>query len=346
MFRFEHREILFLLIIIPVLLGIFIYFQNQRKRNLKRLGNSELIAQLMPNISFRRPMVKTVLLLVAVFFIIVALAQPQFGKHKTTGTRRGIEVMIALDVSNSMMAQDVAPNRLEKAKLIVSQLVDKMIDDKIGLIVFAGDAYVQLPITADYVSAKMFLQSISPEMVARQGTSIGTAIDLSIKSFGENKNKVGRAIVAITDGENHEDDAVAAAKLAQQNDIQVDMIGIGSPEGVPIPIPGTMSFRKDRQGNVVVSKLNEQMCQQIAAMGGGIYVRADNTNSAQRIISRQLDEIGKGTIETTTDTDFNEQFQSFALIALLLLIIDVAVFSRKNKTLSKIRIFDLKEKII
>ncbi|MCL1868286.1 MAG: VWA domain-containing protein [Paludibacter sp.] len=345
MFRFEKPEILILLIIIPVLAGIFIYSQRQRKRNLKLLGDKDLIAQLMPNISFRRPLIKAVIVLSAIFFIIVALAQPQFGKRKQTDTRRGIDVMIAIDVSNSMLAQDIEPNRLEKAKLIVSQLVDRMNDDRIGLVVFAGDAYVQLPITADYVSAKMFLQSISPEMVARQGTAIGTAIDLCIKSFGENKQKSGRAIVLITDGENHEDDAVTAAKLAKQNDIQVDIIGIGTPEGVPIPIPGTMSFKKDNQGYVVVSKLNEQMCQQIAATGGGIYVRADNTNSANRIIARQLDQMAKGTIEIS-NADFNEQFQSFAIIALLLLIIDSVVLSRKNKTLSRIKIFDLKEKIV
>jgi Ca-activated chloride channel family protein len=345
MFRFEKPGILILLVIIPVLLGIFIYLQRQRKRNLKLLGDKNLIAQLMPNISFQRPLAKAILVLVAMFFIIVALAQPQFGKPKQTETKRGIEVMIAIDISNSMLAQDIAPNRLVKAKLIVSQLVDRMTDDRIGLVVFAGDAYVQLPITADYVSAKMFLQSISPEMVARQGTAIGTAIDLCIKSFGENKQKSGRAIVLITDGENHEDDAITAAKLAKQNDIQVDIIGIGTPEGVPIPIPGTMSFKKDRQGYVVVSKLNEQMCQQIAATGSGIYVRADNTNSANRVIARQLDQIAKGTIETS-NADFNEQFQSFALIALLLLIIDSMILSRKNKTLSKIKIFDLKEKII
>jgi len=345
MFRFEKPEILFLLVIIPVLLGIFIYLQRQRKRNLNLLGDKDLIAQLTPNISFRRPFVKTALLLSALAFIIIVLAQPQFGKPKQTNTKHGIEVMIAIDVSNSMLAQDIAPNRLEKAKLIVSQLVDRMIDDKVGLVVFAGDAFVQLPITADYVSAKMFLQSISPEMVARQGTAIGSAIELCIKSFGENKQKSGRAIILITDGENHEDDALTAAKLAKQSDIQINIIGIGTPEGVPIPIPGTMSFKKDRQGYVVVSKLNEQMCQQISAAGGGIYVRADNTDSANRIIARQLDQIAKGEIETST-ADFNEQFQSFAIIALLLLLVDSTIYSRKNKILSKIKIFDLKEKII
>jgi len=345
MFRFERPEILFLLILLPVLLGIFIYLQHQRKNKIKLLGDKELVLELMPNISFRRPLIKTIILLSAMLFIIIALAQPQFGSRKQGNTRRGIEVIIAMDVSNSMMAQDIEPSRLEKSKRIVSQLVDRMIDDKIGLVVFAGDAFVQLPITADYVSAKMFLESISPEMVARQGTAIGTAIDLSIKSFGENKQKTGRAIVLITDGENHEDDAVTAAKLAKQNDIQVDIIGIGSPQGAPIPIGGTMSFKKDREGNVVVSKLNEQMCQQIAAAGGGIYIRADNTDNANRIIARQLDQMAKSEIETS-DADFNEQFQSFALVALLLLFIDSVIFNRKNKILRKIKIFDLKKKIV
>ncbi|MCL2596628.1 MAG: VWA domain-containing protein [Paludibacter sp.] len=345
MFRFENPEILFLLIIIPILLGVFIFLQRQRINKIKLLGNRELVMQLMPNVSTRRPLVKTILMLCSIFFIIIALAQPQFGNKKQANTRRGIEVIIALDVSNSMMAQDIAPNRLEKAKRIVSQLVDRMIDDKIGLVVFAGDAFVQLPITADYVSAKMFLESISPQMVPRQGTAIGSAIDLSVKSFGENKEKSGRAVILITDGENHEDDAINAAKLAQQNDIQVDIIGIGSPQGVPIPVGETMSFKKDSQGNIVVTKLNEQMCQQIAATGGGIYVRADNTDNANRIIARQLDQMAKGVIETS-NADFNEQFQSFALVALLLLLIDSVVFNRKNKTFSKIKIFDIKKKIV
>jgi len=242
------------------------------------------------------------------------------------------------------LAQDIQPSRLDKAKQLLSKLVDGMTDDKIGLVVFAGDAYTQLPITVDYVSAKMFLSSISPQLVPRQGTAIGSAIDLAIKSFGT-KTKASRAIILITDGENHEDDAVGAAKLAAENDIVVHVIGMGKPDGAPIPVPGTMSFWKDKDGNVVVSKLNEEMCKSIAAAGKGLYVRADNSNNAFRIINKELDTLAKSDIKTSVFSDYNEQFQSFALLALLILLIDFFVFERKNKVLSRFKIFDLKEKV-
>lgn len=345
MFRFGHPEFLFLLILLPILIGVFVYYEVQHKRNLRRFGDLELISQFMPNISYKRPWVKMLIQMTALLLIIIVLAQPQFGTKTETQKRTGIEVMIALDVSNSMMAQDIQPNRLEKAKQIISKMVDEMMNDRVGLVVFAGDAYVQLPITADYVSAKMFLSNISPSLVPRQGTAIGSAIDLCIKSFDENKTGVGRSIIIITDGENHEDDAIAAAKLAVSNNITVNVIGMGRPEGVPIPIPGTMSFRKDRDGNVVVSKLNEEMCSNIALAGNGIYVRSDNTNTAQRAVSKELEKLSKEEIESEVYSNFNDQFQSFALIALLLIIIESVIFSRKNKRLSKIRIFDLKDKL-
>ncbi len=278
--------------------------------------------------------------------MIIVLAQPQFGTKVENVKRQGIEVMIAMDVSNSMMAQDVQPSRLENAKQILSKMVDNMTNDKVGLVVFAGDAYTQLPITVDYVSAKMFLSSISPQLVPRQGTAIGSAIDLAIKSFGTKENKAGRAIIVITDGENHEDDAVGAAKLAAENNIAVHVIGMGKPEGSPIPVPGTISFWKDKDGNVVVSKLNEDMCKKIAEAGKGIYVRADNTSNAYRLVNKELDTLAKSDIKTSVFSDYNEQFQSFAMLALLLLVFDFFVFDRINKRLSRYKIFDLKDKVI
>jgi len=345
MFKFAHPEYLFLLLLVPVLIGVFIYTGIQKRRNLKQFGNPELLAGLMPNFSIIRPKVKFYLQLTAIVSLIIVLAQPQFGTKQEAIKRQGIEVMIALDVSNSMMAQDIQPSRLEKSKQVLSKLVDGMVDDKIGLIVFAGDAYTQLPITVDYVSAKMFFSTISPNLVPRQGTAIGSAIDLAIKSFGP-KGKAGRAIIVITDGENHEDDAVGAAKLAAENDITVHVIGMGKPDGAPIPVPGTMSFWKDKDGNVVVSKLNEQMCKEIASAGKGVYVRADNSNAAFRVVNSELDKLAKSDIKTSSFSDYNEQFQSFALLALLILIVDFFVFDRRNKRLSKIKIFDLKDKVI
>lgn len=345
MFRFAHPEFLFLLLLIPILIAVFIYTGIQKRRNLNQFGNPELLAQLMPNVSFIRPQVKFYLQLIAIVLLIIVLAQPQFGTKVETLKRQGIEVMIALDVSNSMLAQDIQPSRLDKSKQVLSTLVDGMSEDKIGLIVFAGDAYTQLPITVDYVSAKMFFSSISPQLVPRQGTAIGSAIDLAIKSFGT-KGEAGRAIIVITDGENHEDDAIGAAKLAAENGIAIHVIGMGKPDGAPIPVPGTMSFWKDKEGNVVVSKLNEQMCKDIAAAGKGVYVRADNTNTAFRVVNKELDTLAKSDLKTSVFSDYNEQFQSFALLALLILILDFFIFERKNKRLSRFKIFDLKNKVI
>jgi Ca-activated chloride channel family protein len=344
MFRFANPEYLFILLVIPILIAIFIFYKIQRKRNIIKFGDPELLNQLMPNVSEVRPTVKFIIQMVSVALLVIVIARPQFGTKKEEVKRQGIEVMVALDISNSMLAEDVTPNRLGKSKQILSQLIDNMTNDKVGLVVFAGDAFTQLPITVDYVSAKMFLSSISPKLIARQGTAIGAAIDLAINSFNP-KSVASKAIILITDGENHEDNAVEAAKLAQNKGVVVHVIGMGKPQGAPIPIEGTMSFRKDREGNVVVSKLNEEMCNDIASAGRGIYVRADNTNTALKAISKELDQLAKSEISTTTFSSFNEQYQSFAIIALILIIIDIFIFSRINKRLSRMKIFDLKDKL-
>ena len=279
-------------------------------------------------------------MLTALILIVFALARPQFGAKLSTVKKQGIEAIIVLDVSNSMLAQDVQPNRLENSKMILSKLIDNMSDDKIGLIVFAGDAFTQIPITADYISAKMFLSSISPNMVARQGTAIGTAIDMAIHAFGEENNKIARTIIVITDGENHEDDAVGAAKLAQEKGISINVIGMGKSEGAPIPIPGTMSFRKDKEGNVVVSKLNETMCRQIAEAGGGIYVRADNSNVAWKALEKEINRMSKSDLETKVYSEYDEKFFIFAWIAFFLLLIEFYLLNRVNKELNKFNFFE------
>lgn len=345
MFRFAHPEYLYFLLIIPVLIGVFVFNIRKKKQNIQLFGNPELLNDLMPNVSKVRPHVKFWIQIAIVILMVIVLAQPQFGIKMEEVKRKGIEVMIALDVSNSMMAQDILPNRLEKAKQVLSKLVDDMSNDKVGLIVFAGDAYTQIPITADYVSAKMFLSAISPQLVPRQGTAIGSAIDLAIKSFGQ-KSDTRRAIILITDGENHEDDAIGAAKLAVSNGISVHVIGMGKPEGAPIPIDGTMSFWKDKSGSVVVSKLNETMCREIATAGSGLYARADNSNTAYKMVSRELDKLVKSDLSTQMFSEYNEQFQSFAILALILLFVEIFVFERRNKRFSKFKIFDLKDKLI
>ena len=338
MFRFANIEILWLLVTIPVFVAAYIAYTRRKRHQLEAFGDAELMETLMPNASRVRPTVKFSIVMVALALLIFAAARPQFGQSERTEKRQGIEAIVALDISNSMLAEDVAPNRLDRAKQMLSKLMDNMSNDKVGLVVFAGDAFVQLPITCDYVSAKMFLNSIKPELIKTQGTAIGQALSTSIRCFCE-QSDASRAIILITDGENHEDDAVVVAKRAKEEGIQVLVVGIGKPEGSPLPIPGTNNFRKDRNGNVVVSKLNEEMCREIAQAGGGIYVRCDNSNTATKAIQKELDKLATQEIETQVFTDYNEQFQSFALLALLLLVIDFFIFNRKNKSITRLNIF-------
>lgn len=330
------------LITIPVFVIAYIIYTKRKSRQLAEFGDSELMALLMPDASKNRPVWKFCLLIVALILLIVAAARPQYGQKEKTIKRQGIEVMVALDISNSMLAEDVVPNRLDRAKQMLSKMIDNMVDDKVGLVVFAGEAFTQLPITCDYVSAKMFLNTITPSMIQTQGTAIGAALQTAITSFGTQDSEVGRAIILITDGENHEDDAIAAAKQAHELGIQVFVIGIGKPEGSPIPKPGTNDYFKDRSGQVVVSRLNEEMCQQIAQAGSGIYVRCDNTNTAMRALQQELDRIATSELETTVYADYNEQYQSFVLIALMLLMIEFFILSRKNHRLTRMDLFNEK----
>jgi len=338
MFRFSNPEYLYFLLLIPTLALLFILENRKQKKRLKVYGDPDIISQLMPDVSRRRPWLKFILQLTAITVCIFMVSGPQFGSKLEKVQKNGAEMMIALDVSNSMMAEDITPNRLEKSKQILSKLVDKLSNDKIGLIVFAGEAFTQLPITSDYVSAKMFMSSITPSLVPTQGTAIGAAIDLCVRSFPQ-KGKAERAIILITDGENFEDDAVGRAKEALAQGIKTHVIGMGLDKGAPIPIANSDEFRKDKDGNVVITKLNEKMCQDIAAAGGGIYVRSDNTNSALRIITTELDKMKKANVESSVYSEYDEQFQGLAWIVLVLLFIDVFILERKNKLLRNIKLF-------
>lgn len=337
--KFANPEYLYLLILIPVLLAIYIYSDYRKKRNLRRYGDPELLKNLMPDVSQYRPAVKFWLSLAALACVAFALARPQFGSKKETVTRQGIEAVIALDISNSMLAEDIAPNRLEKAKKIISRLIDKFENDKVGLIVFAGDAFVQLPITNDFISAKMFLETISPALISRQGTDIGGAINLAMKSFTPNE-KVGKAIIVITDGENHEGSAEEAAKAAAEKGMNVYLLGIGSLEGAPIPVPGTNDYRRDKGGNVVVTKLNEQMAQSIAQAGGGAYIRVDNTNNAQKVLESEVNKLAKADLSTEVYTEYDEQFEFVAWIAFLLLAIEALILTGKSRYTRNIKLFN------
>ena len=338
MFRFADPNALYLLIILPFVAIFYFYSNYRRTKRLRKYGDPELLSMLMPEASAHRPVFKFWVLWIALGLSIVMLARPQFGTRLEKVKRSGIETIIALDISNSMLAEDVVPSRLEKAKSLISRLVSNFNDDKVGLIVFAGDAFTQLPITSDYISAKMFLESITPSLISSQGTNIGEAIRLAIKSFTP-QEKVGRAIIVITDGENHEGGAVEAAKEAASKGMKVFVLGIGSPDGSPIPLEGSNDYRKDNQGNIIVTRLNEQMCREVAQAGNGVYIRVDNSSSAQSLLQKEIDKLTKSDLESTVYSNYNEQFPALAWIIIVLLIIEVVVLDKKNPLFKNIKLF-------
>ena len=337
MFRFENPIYLYLLLLIPLLAIVRLVAIRQRKRKLRRFGDPELLKQLMPDVSRFRPDVKFGLLLAALALLIVMLARPQLGTKISHEKRSGIETIIALDISNSMLARDVAPSRLDKSKMLVENMVDHFTNDKIGLIIFAGDAFVQLPITSDYVSAKMFMQNIDPSLIATQGTDIAQAINMAANSFTQ-AEKVGRAIIVITDGEDHEGGALEAAEAAKKKGMRVFVLGVGDPKGSPIPTDDG-GYMTDNTGQTVLSALNEDMCRKVAQAGGGAYIHVDNTNVAQDKLNDELIKLQKGEISSTVYSEYDEQFQAFAILALLLLIIEICVLESKNPMLRNVRLF-------
>ena len=340
MFRFAHPDFLYLLFLLPALVAFYVYAMIVKKKAIKKYGNPTLLAELMPEVSTKRQHLKFWLLFGAITMVIFIIAGPQFGSKLETVKRQGVENMVCLDVSNSMLAEDVSPNRLDKAKQMLSRLTDGFTNDKVGLIVFAGDAFTQLPITSDYISAKMFLSSINPSMVSTQGTAIGAAINLAARSFTPDET-TDKAIILITDGENHEDDAIGAAKAAAEKGIHVNIVGMGDPKGSPIPIQGSNNYMKDKDGNVVITKLNEQMGQEIAAAGNGMYVRADNTNSALKALQKEIEKMNKTELDSKVYSEYDEQFQIFAWITLFLLIADFMTLDRKNRIFRKVKLFSL-----
>ena len=341
MFRFEDPQYLYLLLLIPLLAAIrFITYRNQRKR-LRKFGDPRLLKELMPDVSRWRPGVKFWLLQAALALLILMLARPQMGTKISHEKRTGIETIICLDISNSMRAEDVTPSRLDRAKMMVENLVDHFTDDKIGLIVFAGDAFVQLPITSDYVSAKMFLSNIDPSMMATQGTDVARAVEMATHSFTQEKG-IGKAIIVITDGEDHEGGAVEAAEAAKKAGMRVYMLGIGSTNGAPIPIPGTGDYMTDNTGQTVMSALNEEMCKQIASAGGGAYIHVENNSKAQDLLDNELEKLSKKETQTTIYSDYDEQFQAFGILALLLLIIEICLLESKNPLMKRVSLFGRK----
>lgn len=340
LFRFANPEYLYLLLLLPVIVILWVINMLRKKNALRKLGDKELVKRLMPDVSASRPLVKMIIISFAVLFLIIIIARPQFGSKMEEVKRQGVEVIIALDVSNSMLADDIQPARLERAKQAISRLVETLSNDKLGLIVFAGDAYTQIPVTTDYISAKMFLSTISPDIVPKQGTAIGSAIELAMSSFSSAKDK-SRALIIITDGENHEDEPVSKAKEAAEKGIVIYTIGIGSTEGVPISLTsgGKRDFLKDKDGNTVITRLDENILKDIAVAAGGKYVRANNSNIGLDQIFSDIRKLKKQELEGTIYTEYNDQFQIFAAIALLLLLLEFIIMERKNRRLSNLRLF-------
>lgn len=327
MINFANPQYIFLFLLIPVFFIIYGIMRRLRKRKIARIGNPELVGSLMPSRSKAKGWVRISLFSAAFFFFVIGLMRPQIGARLKEQEKRGAEIVIALDVSNSMLAEDYSPNRLERAKLSISALVDRLRDDRIGLVIFAGSSFVQLPITADYVSAKIFLNSISTESIPVQGTAIGDALMTSIRSFSS-QSEGSRAIILITDGENHEDDPVAVAKEAADMGIRVFCIGVGSPEGEPIPYDG--SLLKDKDGNIVVTKLDESVLKEVASVGNGLYVRAGNSEFGLNPIIDEIRSMDAERFKSVVFEDFDEQYMYFFAIALALLVIEMLIGERRT----------------
>ena len=328
MLNFAQAQYLFLLLLIPFFFMIQALVLKMRRRKIRKFGDETLVSQLMPSYSKGKVWVRLVLFSIGFFFFVIGLSRPQIGAKLKEHETKGAEIMIVLDVSNSMLAADYSPNRLERAKLAISRLVDKLRDDRIGLIVFAGNSFVQLPITTDYVSAKMFLNSISTESVPVQGTAIGEAINTAMRSFSVQSEK-SRAVIIITDGENHEDDPVAAAGQAAELGVRVFTIGVGSPEGKPIPMDGELL--KDKDGEIVVTRLDEKVLQDVAHAGNGVYVRAGNSEFGLNPIIDNINRMEDERYSSIVFEEFDEQFMYFLGIALFFFVLEMLVGDRRSK---------------
>ena len=326
---FAQSQYLFLILLIPVFFLVQAVVLKFRRRRLQRLGDEALVERLMPSYSKAKVWVSLVLFSLGFFFFVLAISRPQIGAALKERQTKGAEVMIALDVSNSMLAEDYSPNRLERAKLAISRMVDRLREDRIGLIVFAGNSFVQLPITTDYVSAKMFLGSISNESVPIQGTAIGEAINTAMRSFSPQSDK-SRAIIVITDGENHEDDPVAAARQASDLGVRVFAIGVGSPEGTMIPMGGG-EYLRDKDGNPVVTRLDETVLQDVAAAGKGMYVRAGNSEFGLNPIIYEIERMDDELYNSVVFEEYDELYMYFLAMALLFFILEMLIGERRSK---------------
>ena len=337
MFRFANPTYLYLLLLIPVLVAIYILLRWRMRKQLRRFGDVRLMAHLMPDVSRVRVHLKFSLMMLALAFVIFIMARPQFGTRNEEVKRSGIEVVIACDVSNSMLCQDINPSRLDKAKMIVSKLIEQFDQDKVGLVAYAGSAVTLLPMTADYVSAKLFLDQLTPSTVAIQGTNMAEAIHRSLLSFSDKKT-VGKALILITDAEDHEEGAIEMAKEARKAGVQIFVLSVGTEKGGPIPM-GDGSYKKDLSGNVVTTKLNERVGKEIAKAGNGLYIRADQSNQAQDILDAEIRKMQKEDISMSMYSEYDEQFIAVAILLLLVLIAECCIMERRSPFIQRLSLF-------
>jgi Ca-activated chloride channel family protein len=338
MFRFENSIFLWGLLIIPILAGIFYLLRIKRNKLLQKYGDLSLIVKLFPESSNSMAWIKFSFILAGLFFIIIGLANPQIGTKLIEAKSSGVDVIVALDVSNSMLCEDLKPNRLERSKQMLYRLIDKLKGDRIGLIVFAGEPFIQLPMTSDYSAAKMFVNTITTDLMPTQGTAIGSAIDMGVEFFNFEKDKQ-KALIVITDGENHEDDAIASAKKAKENNFTVFTIGMGSISGGPIPIfsNGNRSgFIKDEEGNVVVTKLNDQALLEIATAGNGKFIRSSDTEPDLSELLKELSGMQKTDFKDKVFSDYDDKYYYFIGFGVLLLILELLISEKKLKFIQRI----------
>ncbi len=343
MFRLAHPQFLYLLLLIPLLVLLFVLSRHRKKKALARFGDWDLVKRLIPEYSGTREILKFILWSLAWILIVIGMADPQTGSKLEKIKRKGIDMVFALDVSNSMLAQDITPNRLERAKQAIIHLLGKLENDRVGLVVFAGKAYVQMPLTTDYSATRLFLSNINPGMIPVQGTSIGDAIKTSAAGFG--KTKQSKAVIVITDGENHEDNAIDAARDAAAKGIRVYTIGIGLPDGAPIPVYSgntQIGYKKDASGITVITRLNEPMLQEIAKAGKGLFVRANNSQSGVQEVFDQINKLEKAEYNEAFFSDYDDRFQFFILAALILIFGEILIANRKGRLAGKINLFSNK----
>lgn len=336
MFRFANIELLYLLLAVPAMAVLFELMIRKRGRMMARFGSAMAVKRLAPEVSVARLRVKFWLFAVAFALLVVAAARPQMGSKLREVEREGVEIMVALDVSNSMLASDFSPNRLERTKYAVSRVIEGLSEERIGVVVFAGDAYVQLPITSDYLTARNFVERISPTQVTKQGTAIGAALDLATSAFSSD-SEGSRVVILVTDGENHEDDALKAAERAAERGVKVYTIGIGTPEGAPINIDG--DFIRDSEGEIVVSKLDETTLQKIAATTEGAYIRATSASVGVQEIVDMINRTEKSKFKTEIFEEYDEKYHIPLVAALVLLLVELVVLPRRNRVLSKFNLF-------